>query len=429
MGPRSLPVFLAVLATVLFTWPGSPAAAESAIPESTLELPGERSTATGAWGGRRPVWEARGVAVGLDSYQDLMSVLHGGVERGTAGPGLLEAALALDMDALAHWKDARVFVRGIAMYGEDVSALVGALNAPSNLANSVATTRLFEAWLERGFVDDSLSVLVGLYAVETEFDVKETAGLFMNGGFGTGIDLSQSGLNGPCTFPTSCFGMRIAYATPGAYARLAVLDGVAGDPDDPRGTHVRLGGDDGALLIGEIGYQPDDAGGRFLRAALGAWHYTTEFDDLLAVDAAGDPRRRHGTQGVYALLEGDVCSTCNLGRDISGFLRVGMADQRVNPVRYYVGAGLVGAGMIPGRADDTAGIAVSVPVSGEDYRQAQRLAGTPVDRHEAAIELAYRWQVSAWFGLQLDAQYIVNPGMDPGLDDAQLLGMRMQFTF
>jgi porin len=40
-----------------------------------------------------------------------------------------------------------------------------------------------------------LSVVFGLYAADPEFDVKETAGVFLSGAFGTGLELSESGLN------------------------------------------------------------------------------------------------------------------------------------------------------------------------------------------------------------------------------------------
>jgi carbohydrate-selective porin OprB len=34
-----------------------------------------------------------------------------------------------------------------------------------------------------------------------------------------------------------------------------------------------------------------------------------------------------------------------------------------------------------------------------------------------------------WFSVQFDAQYIINPGTDPAVADALLVGLRCQFTF
>jgi len=406
--------------------------AESADAASTTSGQGwsERATLTGDWNGRRPALEPRGVELGLTHYQDAMFV-DGGAENGSDFPGLVEPTLSLDMERLVGWKNTQVFVRGIGMYGRDPAEATGSLNAPSNLANSVATFKFFESWIERTFLEDALSVRVGLQAVDTEFDVKETAGVFMNGGFGTGIDLSQSGLNGPCIFPTSCFGIRVKYQpSPSTYAMVAVLDGGAGDPNDPRGTHVRLGGDDGALTLGEIGYQRGADEGRFVRLALGAWHYTTTFDDLLATDVNGDPLRHDGTGGLYALVEGELYrEPGQISQGLSGFLRLGVADQDVNPVRHYASAGLAYTGLLGGRDEDVLGLGVSAPINGDKYMRAQQLAGAPADREELAFELAYLMPIAPWLSVQLDAQYIVNPGTDPTLDDACLLGMRLTYTF
>lgn len=401
------------------------------VPPAATEQAGlERTAFPGDWNGRRATLEERGVEPGLALYQDALFV-DGGVEDSNDLPGLVEPMLSLDMERLAGWKNTQVFVRGIGMYGRDPAEAAGSLNAPSNLANSVATFKFFETWIERTFLEDALAVRVGLHAVDTEFDVKETAGVFMNGGFGTGIDLSQSGLNGPCIFPTSCFGIRVKYQpSPATYAMVAVLDGGAGDPDDPRGTHVSLGGDDGALTLGEVGYQRGADEGRFVRFALGAWHYTTTFDDLLATDVNGDPLRHDGTGGVYALVEGELYrEPGQISQGLSGFLRLGTADQDVNPVRHYASAGLAYTGLLAGRDEDVLGLGVSAPINGDKYLRAQELAGAPADREELAFELAYLMPIAPGLAVQLDAQYIVNPGTDPTLDDACLLGMRLMFTF
>jgi porin len=67
------------------------------------------------------------------------------------------------------------------------------------------------------------------------------AGVFMNGGFGTALDLSGSGKNGPCVFPTSRFDLRLTFqTTPADYVQIAVFDGVAGDPDNRTQVEARL---------------------------------------------------------------------------------------------------------------------------------------------------------------------------------------------
>lgn len=298
------------------------------------------------------------------------------------------------------------------------------MHAPSNLAN-IPTGKLLEAWIEREFMEGRLALLGGLYAVDSEFDVKETAGVFMNGGFGTGLDLSETGLNGPCAYPTTCLGVRARYQPDDTrYFQFAMLDGVAGDPDQPHGTQVELGADDGLLFLGEAGYRAGGDAGRFLRAAVGAWHYTTDFARLLPTG------EKSGTQGAYALVEGNLYrEPGQFIQGLSGFLRVGLADDAVNPIARYAGAGLAYTGFLPSRPGDVLGLGLSVACNGDDFRDAQAQAGAPVDRAETTLELSYWMPLLPWFSLQLDAQYIRNPSTDPALDDAILFGLRYQVTF
>jgi len=168
----------------------------------------------------------------------------------------------------------------------------------------------------------------------------------------------------------------------------------------------------------------------FDRAALGAWQYTTDFERLLPPEDGVAPRSRGGTRGFYALLEGDLYrEPGQFLQGLSGFLRVGVADDAVNQIGSYAGAGLVYTGLLPSRAEDVLGLGVSAAFNGDDFKQARSAAGTPADDTEAAVELSYWMPLLPWLSLQLDAQLILNPSTDPALDDALLFGLRYQVTF
>ena len=389
-----------------------------------------RAVLTGDWSGLRSEWALRGVEFGIEHYGDVFTVVDGGAEKETYYSGLVEFGTELDLETLLGWSSTRAFVLGIGTFGGDPADGAGSLHAPSNLAN-VRTGKLLEAWLESEFRDGTLAVLAGLYAADSEFDVKETAAVFMNGGFGTGLDLSETGRNGPCVYPTTCLGVRIGYQPDASrYLQLAVLDGVAGDPDRPHGTQIHLSRDDGLLMIGEAGIQRSADEGRFLRAALGAWSYTTDFERLLPPADGVAPRSRSGTHGFYALLEGDLYrEPGQFLQGLSGFLRVGVADEAVNQIGSYAGAGLVYTGLVPGRTEDVLGLGVSAAFNGDDFRQAQAAGGAPADDKETAVEMSYWMPLLPWLSLQLDAQLILDPSTDPALDDALLFGLRYQITF
>ena len=94
-----------------------------------------------------------------------------------------------------------LFVYGLYNNGstlENSDELVGDLQVISNIDASHAW-RVFEFWYEFG--EGPWSVRTGLYDLNSEFDVNETGGLFLNSSHGMGPDFSQTGENGPSIFP------------------------------------------------------------------------------------------------------------------------------------------------------------------------------------------------------------------------------------
>jgi porin len=51
-----------------------------------------------------------------------------------------------------------------------------------------------------------------------------------------------------------------------------------------------------------------------------------------------------------------------------------------------------------------------------------------MDRSETVVELTYRAQISRFFVLQPDVQWVVNPGMNPELADALVFGLRAHLS-
>lgn len=418
-------ILISVLAAVL---PTSAARAEETAPADDAER--FRDLVTGDWNGLRVDLARRGVEFSLLATNDAIAVVDGGLEQANFFPGLVEPSVGLDLERLLGWQDTLMFVRGFGMYGRDPNEAAGSLDSPSNIGNAVQTFRFYEAWIERRFLDDSLNLRAGLYATDSEFDAKGGSAVFINSGFGTGVDLSQTGVNGPCIYSTGCLGARLRYApTPAHYLQVAIVDAVAGDPDDPYGTHVEIGNGEGVLVLGEAGYERSAPESRFLRVALGSWYYSSKFDDLLQVDADGSPKRSHARPGLYGLVEGELMrETPDGAQGLSMFLRGGIADPDVNAVEFFAAGGLTYTGPLPGRDRDVAGFGVLVPINGDEFLRAGQRAGTPADRAEVALEWTYWMPVTAGFSLQFDVQYIVDPGTDPAVDNAVVLGLRTRIV-
>lgn len=283
------------------------------------------------------------------------------------------------------------------------------------------TFKLYQAWLEHD-VSATCNVRGGLYDLNSEFYVTESSTLFIHPTYGIGAELAGTGRNGPSIFPTTSLALRLNWRpAPRWSLQAAMLDGVPGDPDNPKGTHIRLNGGDGALQIMEAAWLPGSMEQREGKLALGLWRYTTRFDDLLERDAGGNPVQRR-SQGYYLIGEHRLAG--NGHGETWGFLRWGRNDGDTTQFASAWSAGLVWRGLLSGRPGDQFGLAWSQEDNGTKWRAA---SGNPV-RKEQALEIAYRGAVNDWLTLQPLAQYLINHGNDPGQNRSWWLGLRLEFN-
>ncbi len=290
------------------------------------------------------------------------------------------------------------------------------------------TFKFLELWYEQSFLEDQLSVLIGLYDLTGEFDVRPTAQLFINGAFGTGQDLSETGKNGPSTFPATSLAARMKVKpTPSFYYMGAVLDGVSGDPTNPtNGTQIDLNRDDGLLIANEIGYESPYQKLGLNKAGLGAWIYTTDLDDLVSVDANRNPITQSGTYGIYAFVDGVIF--LEEGSTTSGlysFFRFGIAEENVNKIDLYLDGGLVYQGFFPNRPEDKVGLGISMDHFSEGFKQKQEQNQILIEETEVLLELTYQYNVYSGIFLQPDFQYVFNPAQVKGASNAASIGLRL----
>lgn len=339
----------------------------------------------------------------------------------------LDVTLTIDAERAFGWRGTALFTYGLYNNGEPFTDdLVGAAHGVSNIETGVRATRLYEAWIEQRFASDRASLKFGLYDLNSEFDAIEAATLFLNPSHGIGPDFSQSGRNGPSIFPVTSLALRGEYKMADEWiVRAAILDAVPGDTDRPKRTAIKFREGNGALGVIELNYRDDRT-----RAAIGYWRYTGRYGTSAAAVSASDPAQSRGNYGVYAFLESRLTREgAEEGQGLAGWVRLGFADERQNPIGRYVGGGLSYTGPIDGRDEDQVGIAVGLAELGDPFRRGSTLAGNPLNSREVIIEATDRAPVSAWLTFQPDLQYIINPGGQLATADALLLGLRAEVGF
>jgi porin len=379
-----------------------------------------------------------GISFGLLYRADVFSNVSGGLKQGTTALGNLDAKLDFDLDTLMGWDGVSVGLHGIASHGGKPNANhVGSSQGVDNIEVDTNTAKILQAWIQKQWLDDKMSVLFGLYDLNSEFYVSHSTGIFLHPSPGIGSELAQTGLNGPSIFPTSSMGLRLRFRpTSEMYLQAVVLDGVPGDPDNPRGTHIQFNDGDGTLRVAEVGYIPEKKrGGAAARLpptdkyAVGAWSYTARFEDLVEVDGAGDPLMRKGNSGFYVLAEKMLyLGKRKPGSHTDGFIRYGRANSDFNQFSSYFQTGLVFSGMVSGRDEDQFALSFSMARTGDKYRMAAFNAGQEATRDESVWEATYRAQMTPWLAVQPNIQYVSNPGTDTQIKNATVLGVRFELA-
>ncbi|HEY0510500.1 MAG TPA: carbohydrate porin [Thermoanaerobaculia bacterium] len=371
--------------------------------------------------------------------------LSGGARRGATGLDNLNLLLTLDMERLVSWRGATVFLDGLAIHGGRPSRLAGDAQGVSSIEAAPEWT-IEEAWIEQNLFDNRFSALVGLYDVNSEFYHLHAADLFLNSSFGIGPECSQSGQGGPSIFPKTAVGARFEVKPrAGVVLRGAVLDGVPVERPTGRAVFAKA---DGLLLVGEAAFldrsppagSPPRLPHRFLlgreaqlppydaKLAVGLWHYTATFDDLVRTRGDGTPLPHQGSSGAYVIGDAIVYKD-ELGRQMRAFGQVGLGDSRVNRFGLYTGGGVDFAGVIPGRKQDEIGFGVAATQNGSPFIEQQRQTGQRVDRSEVTLELAYRSPITSWLNVQADLQYVVHPNTDPRVANALVSLIRIEVAF
>lgn len=367
--------------------------------------------------------EVEGLDVEFGFKWDMLRNHSGGLARGGRPMTHFDLKLKGDLGELVGWQGSTACVNLIYDGGGKTNRdYVGSLMGVSNIEVPVSTERLFHAWLEQAFADDSWFLLAGLYPIDSEFQVLDTAALFVQPPYGATADLALT--RGPSIFNQSAFGLRGKWqsADSGVYLLGAVLDGIPGDLRQPRGTHVRFDKGDGTMQIVEAGYKPE-GNGNFEKYAAGYWRHTAKVDDLIDTDAAGNPEPRRSL-GWYALAERTLLQWQD--GQLAAFFRYSRTDGNSTPISRSANLGMRVAGLLPGRPDDLLGLAHTRSTIGAKWRASQEMGGTATESHESATELTYRVALNLWLAVQPLLQHIRHPGAVTNMPRASLYGVRLE---
>lgn len=129
-------------------------------------------TLTGDWGGTRSSLYKDGVTLGFTHKSDVMSNLSGGIKRGSVWMGNTEARLDMNLEQLLGWDATTAYIHTHSQLGSKFNRdYVGSFIGVDNIENGVNTAQFDNVWIQKISSDSRLSVLAGLYSVDSEFYV------------------------------------------------------------------------------------------------------------------------------------------------------------------------------------------------------------------------------------------------------------------
>jgi porin len=364
------------------------------------------------------------VTIRLEYTGEISDNAAGGLRDGASYMNNVLAQLHLDAAQVFGWTGGSFVAEG---FYENATSLdtqyVGAIQDPSVIDTSgVAVFRVYQAYYKQNFGDTN--VLLGIYDAQTEFGSTKPMDIFFNGAYAWTTTLDQSGLNGPSSYPSTSFGLRVRQKF-GPYWRIqaAVLDGEPDSAKDPRATAVNFNKTNGALLIGEVDYLPS----RTAKIMAGFWDYTGAFPAIDETATNGLPRQVFGSAGGYV---GGATRLYSLSphRGLDVFATFGFADGTRQIVDRSLNAGLTFTGPFDDRPNDKFGIAVGTAHAGDAYRHAQIASNDPVNSYETNFEMTYRAQINGWLTIQPDVQYWIDPDVDPALKNDLLIMIHFEIS-
>ena len=321
-----------------------------------------------------------------------------------------------DFEKIFGWKGASMLFDLQGMNGENPnSSLVRSFQGISNI-EAWNNFLIYEWWYQQNLFDNKLSFLIGLFDLNSEFDLTSSKGDFLCPSHGVGTDLALTGVLGPSIFPLTSLAFRTKYTPNNNFSfSFGVFDGIPGDTNHLIGTHLVLKNSDGLLVIGES---------KFINSLfpysdfkLGFWYYTDEYRHIVS-----------GIKqwGVYAIGEHTFLNPVKSSdKGLTASLRFGYSDPRTNFTDIFVAGAVRYKGFCDARNNDSFGFGFAYSRLTEFFH---RRFSKPVfsKRHyDLNFEFFYKFQATGFLSLQPVITYFIYPASNPIYDGYIVGGLRL----
>ncbi len=392
---------------------------------------------TGDWGGFRTDLEAEGITLRAHYLSETAGNPTGGLKQGTQYAQQIDFGADLDLAKLANLHGGQIHITftdraGLSLAAEDIGNLISV----QEIFGGGQDFRLAEMSYEQSLFDDRLEGKLGWIHAADDFATSPIYCYFQNNGFcgqPAGIPIDS----GFTTFPVGSWGGVVKlrprsdlYIQAGAYEVNPSLS------ETDNGFKLSTSGATGVIVPVEVGWQAEFRSGKLPgNYKIGAYYDNSDAPDFGA-PLSGPPVTMSGRSGIYLLADQMVYREApGSERGLTLFGVFVYADPDTAQLQYYWEAGLLYRGTFPGRDQDTIGLAVnqsrfsSQLIAAQNAQNAVMPGSVSVQSAETDIELNYRAQLTPWFTLMPNIQYVIQPNGVASIPNALVLGLQAGLTF
>jgi len=398
----------------------------------------DRSYLTGNWSGGRSNLARDGVTIGMSYVTDMVANVYGGKARGFAYAGSFGLDLNVDIGRYTRFKGLSFYTSVVWRTGTSLSADKIGNQYPVQQLYGGQNIRLNELYLKQELLNRSLIFKAGRLNGGNDFLQSNLYYKFMNNGF----DGNPIGIlfNGPFTaYPNATWGFLMEFCP--CFKRILAKVAAYVAQDDVannryHGFNWSFNGSDGIQWITEWSYQVNQLRGDVgypgnYRA--GYFYYT---------DSQGEKYlggHYHGNYGYYFLIDQMIYrhGDPGEGRGLTPFIALLFAPKDRNLFPFFMTSGLVYKGLFSSRPKDYTNLGFIYGKYSSDMRQAQEIAkrmhqmplfGNQPQNFEALVELNHWFQISPWFIIVPDLQYVIRPRGLKTIKNAWVVGVQISVT-
>jgi porin len=381
---------------------------------------------TGGWGGIRSDLYDAGIAL-MGFYQsELDTNPVGGNLHKVRYVHDLSFAGFFDLERLFRLKNTFLLVSMAQRTGSSLSSDIPNFFVVQQLFGG-QTIRMDHLALETSFFENRLDLVAGRLNALDDFATSSYFCYSQNIGI-CGNPFSLESNSNLSNYPLSSWGARARYdITRDFYSMTGAYNTYEHFADNKyHGVDFSIRHNSGVAIVQEFGYRPVQ---RRLAGYPGFLKLGGFYDSEPRPAFAGGPRI-NSNWTIYGIAQQRLYRRAidGLQQGLTGFVSLTYSPPSKNTLEYFADAGLVYRGLLPKRPDDTLGAFGILGEFSSDLRDVQRAEHDEVQTQEWVLELNYRVQLSLWFYLEPDLQYVIRPNGTRNVGNTLVLAVETGLT-